>query len=123
MLLGLLRPADPGVKPAQSSIYISTCAGVSELSMPSLGRRTLTGDLADVEAEGSCAAVVKVVNAEIVVDTLIGDEEVDDENPLAAIMDDAPAVSGETAAAGTEAPPSKSIAASPHFVAPQHHLI
>ncbi len=28
MLLGLLRPADPGVGPAQSSIYISTCADV-----------------------------------------------------------------------------------------------
>ncbi len=42
MLLGLLRPADPGVRPAQSSIYISTCADVSELCMPSLGRRALT---------------------------------------------------------------------------------
>ncbi len=41
MLLGLLRPADPGVRPAQSSIYISTCADVSELCMPSLGRRAL----------------------------------------------------------------------------------
>ncbi len=41
MLLGLLRPANPGVRPAQSSIYISTCADVSELCMPSLGRRAL----------------------------------------------------------------------------------
>ena len=82
--------------------------------MPSLGRRTSTGDLADVEAEGSCAAVDKVVNAEIVGDTLIGDEEVDDENPLAAITDEAPTVGDDTAAVGTDAPPSKSIAASPH---------
>ena len=55
-------------------------------------------DLDYIETEGSCAAVVKVANAEIVGDALIGDEEVDDENPLATIIDEAPTVGDDTGA-------------------------
>ncbi len=51
-LLGLSMPADTGVGPAQSSIYISTCADVSELSMLSLERRTVISDQAYLLVQG-----------------------------------------------------------------------
>ncbi len=57
-------------------------------------------DLDDVEAEDSCAAVVKVVNADIFGGTFVGDEEVDDENPLATLIEKAPTVGDDTVAVG-----------------------